>query len=62
MKKYLACLLVIGGFLFVGTQQACAQEKIERFDVDVTINQTGTVSIKETIYYDFSSLQKHGKR
>jgi len=44
----------------VGTQQACAQEKIERFDVDVTINQTGTVSIKETIYYDFSSLQKHG--
>ena len=35
-------------------------EKIDSFYSDVQINKDGTVTIEETIKYDFESSQKHG--
>lgn len=35
-------------------------EKIDSFNSDVQINKDGTVTIEETIKYDFESLQRHG--
>jgi len=39
---------------------AFAQEKINNFDTDITINKDGTIDIVETIKYDFGSEYRHG--
>ena len=35
-------------------------EHIKSFDSTITINKDGTIDVKETIIYNFDSLQKHG--
>ncbi|EKE14927.1 MAG: hypothetical protein ACD_12C00242G0001, partial [uncultured bacterium] len=35
-------------------------EHIKSFDSSIIINKDGTIDVKETIIYDFDSLQKHG--
>jgi uncharacterized membrane protein len=35
-------------------------EHIKSFDSKININKDGTIDVKETIIYDFDSLQKHG--
>lgn len=39
---------------------AFAQEKINNFDTNITINKDGTIDIVETIKYDFGSEYRHG--
>ena len=35
-------------------------EHIKSFDSNITINKDGTIDVKETIIYNFDTLQKHG--
>ena len=35
-------------------------EHIKSFDSNITINKDGTIDVKETIVYNFDTLQKHG--
>jgi len=36
------------------------EEHIKSFDSAIKINKDGTIDVKETIVYDFSTLDKHG--
>ncbi|MCX7881517.1 MAG: DUF2207 domain-containing protein [Patescibacteria group bacterium] len=42
------------------SQKTIKSEHIRLFKSDIYINKDGTLSIKETIIYDFSDLKKHG--
>ncbi len=35
-------------------------EKIQKFSSDITIKKDGSIEVKETIVYDFTSLSRHG--
>lgn len=35
-------------------------EHIESFDSDIVIRKDGTIHVKETVFYDFSNLSRHG--
>ncbi len=54
MKKLLLALL------FVGFITSAWAEKISNYEVNVTVEQSGELSITETIFYDFEGLEKHG--
>lgn len=55
MKKlFLAVLLAVGLHI------SLYAEKIDRYHVDITIEQSGELAVKETIVYNFGDLQKHG--
>ncbi len=49
---------------FIDTESTNVQEitgeHIKTFDSNIIINKDGTIDVKETITYDFDSLQKHG--
>jgi len=61
-------LIIISGFLLflfvfsslTFSQQNISVEKINIFEVDVTINKNGTIDVKEKIEYDFGAEYKHG--
>ena len=55
MKKFFLLLL-----LFTGWSSILFAEKISRYDVDVTIQQSGELQVTEAIHYDFESASKHG--
>lgn len=44
----------------VGSTNNITGEHIKSFDSKININNDGTIDVKETIIYDFDSLQKHG--
>ena len=54
MKKL---LLVI---LFLACNSSLWAEKISAYKIDVTVEQSGELSIVESIEYDFEGLSKHG--
>jgi len=48
-------------FLFLSTSLAHASgEIIKKFNSEVSIYKNGVVNVRETIVYDFSTLQRHG--
>ena len=55
MKKLLLALL-----LFIGSNTSLWAEKISSYEVNTTVEQSGELSIVETIKYDFGNLNKHG--
>lgn len=44
----------------VETSTNITGEHIKSFQSEITINKDGTIDVKETIIYDFSTLNKHG--
>src|SRR3989338_4689098 len=44
----------------VETSTNITGEHIKSFQSEITINKDGTIDVKETIVYDFSTLNKHG--
>ncbi|MFA6081441.1 MAG: DUF2207 domain-containing protein [Patescibacteria group bacterium] len=44
----------------VETASNITGEHIKSFQSEITINKDGTIDVKETIIYDFSTLDKHG--
>lgn len=56
MKKTLFLLL----FFLFSYSFARAEEKIDRFDVEIDILSNGRIKVQETIGYDFGENQKHG--
>jgi hypothetical protein len=55
MQKLLLALL-----LFLGLNSSLLAEKISAYEVNTTVEQSGELSIVETIKYDFGNLNKHG--
>ncbi len=55
MKK-----LLLAALLFLGFGVAAYAEKITNYHIDVTVEQSGELSILESIEYDFGQAQKHG--
>lgn len=55
MKK----ILLIAVF-FIGWITNALAEKITAYDVNLTVEQSGELSITESIKYDFEQEQKHG--
>src|SRR6476659_1410373 len=59
-----AAVLLVFAVLFGGASRATAAsgftESIKRYDVDITIEPTGTLLIRETIDYDFGPVPHHG--
>ena len=59
-KKFLMTLSVIFMIFFLNVSSLIA-ETIKKYDVSIQINKNGTLTINETIDYDFSDkLDKHG--
>ena len=54
MKKLLLFLLL------AGWSSTLFAEHISRYDVNITIRQSGELSISETIQYDFDGVSRHG--
>jgi len=55
MKKLLLLTL-----LFLGSGSSANAEKISNYKIDVTVEQSGELSIIESIEYDFEQQRKHG--
>lgn len=55
MKKILMFAL-----LFLGWSSSAFAEKISNYKIDVTVEQSGELSIVESIRYDFEQQSKHG--
>ncbi len=56
-------LLLISPLFFLLVKPSFAQisgEHIKSFDSNININKDGSIGVKETIFYDFSNLKKHG--
>ncbi len=52
--------LLILALLFWGLNTSAYAEKISNYKIDVTVEQSGELSIVESITYDFEGLRKHG--
>lgn len=59
VKKLLQSGLLVVGILFL-TVPVQAQEKIDVYDTSIVINEDATITVEETIHYDFGSDQRHG--
>lgn len=55
LRRYLLLIL-----LFWGVGPSLHAEQISKYDINVTVEQCGELSIVESIYYDFERVQKHG--
>jgi uncharacterized membrane protein YgcG len=61
LARTLAAIGVAAVFLVTaGVAQAGAFESIHDYDVTITINDDGSLSIREVIQYDFGVVPKHG--
>lgn len=62
MRKYFAFGLILLGIIISvpGFSNAQSAEKIERFESVISIAKENSVTITETITYDFGSAQRHG--
>ena len=52
--------LLILTLLFLGLGSFTYAEKITNYKIDVTVEQSGELSIIESIEYDFEKQNKHG--
>ncbi len=52
--------LLITTLLFIVAGSTLHAEKISNYTVDITVEQSGELSIIESINYDFETQQKHG--
>ena len=52
--------LLILTLLFLGWGSSAYAEKISNYKIDVTVEQSGELSIVESIEYDFEQQSKHG--
>lgn len=62
MTKCVSLLLFLG-YLFFGvfySNGALANEKIDKFSVNIAINEDATINVREQILYDFDNEQRHG--
>lgn len=59
MKK-ITQVIFIFVFLLILSSSVSAQEKINQFRSDITINKDGSIVVSETIDYDFGSEHRHG--
>ncbi len=57
-KKILLLVFLLFSFL-ISKSQAYA-EKIDSFDVNIVAHRDGTMSVTETINYDFENIDRHG--
>ena len=55
LRRYLLLTL-----LFLGVGLSLHAEKITKYNIDITVEQSGELSIVESIEYDFEEAQKHG--
>ena len=65
MRKILFLVLFIFSFYFFKASiqaqtDSYSGEHIKNFDSQITINKDGTIDVKESIIYDFGSLERHG--
>lgn len=60
MKRILLALLLLFLFFFVPPVSADEGWEIDRFQSSITVEQSGKVSVVETIVVDFKDLEKHG--
>lgn len=58
MKKTIFALAIFFGLLAI--RPVFAQEIVNDFHADLSINQDGTIRVVETIDYDFGTLERHG--
>src|SRR5574341_1336108 len=58
MKRFFYFIALVACLLFAPS--AVLAEEITSFSADITINQSGTMDIVETIRYDFGEEQRHG--
>lgn len=59
-KRFYSMAVVLLVSLFLSFGKAFAAESITSHNADYTINKDGTVSVVDTIVYDFGSEQRHG--
>ncbi|MBP8960624.1 DUF2207 domain-containing protein [Patescibacteria group bacterium] len=60
MKKFATFLVSFLFFFALPIEDVAAQEAIGDFNVDITINQDGSVNVTEGILYSFGTSYKHG--
>lgn len=61
MKKiFFLAVLFFGWYLIVPVKPGYAQETVKRFNSSLNIHQNGSISVRETIEYDFGSQERHG--
>lgn len=60
MKRLIFNFFVLTALLSIFSTKAFAQEAIDDFRVDITINQDGSISVVEEILYNFGTAYKHG--
>lgn len=58
--KYLALTFIFVFSLILPSGFVFAEEKINTFDAQIKINTDASISITETIKYDFGEVEKHG--
>jgi hypothetical protein len=67
--RFAAAVLVVAATFSAGVSRAAAtvsraaagaSEQINRYDVDITIQDDGELVVRETIDYDFGSVPRHG--
>lgn len=59
MKNFIKFLLILFVF-FKSVSIVLAQEQIQSFSVNITVNKDGKMGVIENIEYDFSNLERHG--
>lgn len=59
LYKYKIILFFLALVLFI-PNKALAEEKIDNFFNNVTVEKDGSITVRENIYYDFGNNQKHG--
>jgi uncharacterized membrane protein YgcG len=60
VRRFWIATLVAVGMLWLLSPAALASESIDRYDVAITIQPNGDISVVETIDYDFGDEQHHG--
>jgi uncharacterized membrane protein YgcG len=55
----ISATLILLSFVILSRASA-SDERINNYQVDITLNQNSSIDITETINYDFGTLQKHG--
>ncbi len=57
-RKFQISLIIL--FSACMAMPAAASEKINNFEVEIDVNQDGSINVKELIVYDFGNEEKHG--
>jgi len=60
MKAFLQNSLLVLFLVLISPKAVFAQEKINTFDVNITAHEDGSMTVKESIEYDFGQENRHG--